>query len=225
MHPADVFIESHPVLIGILIAAAPFLFPAVRRLLARGWRWLIRFFPGNKQVIVEIEKLAKTVQEVKYQVQTNDGGSLKDSVLRTESALKQVISNQVRFESYRLHDFWTRSRAGLEMDATGKVTLASQAACRLFKVSDPDELANHSWLRFLDPHHVGTFMQTFRETADSNSIFRFTILIRAAEGEDRGEWEFNATPIDFEEPKRYSGYFTPVDSVAKEIAGRAGWGG
>lgn len=225
MHPTETYIETHPVLISILIAAAPLLFPQVRALLMQGWKWLASFFPGNKLVLDEIAKLAKSVQEVKYQVQTNDGGSLKDSVLRTEKKLAQVIGNQTRFESYRQHDFWTRSRPGMEMDANGKVSLASEAACRLFRVSDPEELFSHSWLRFLDSHHVGTFMQTFRDTAASSSIFRFGIIIRAHDGESRGEWEFKATPIDHEEPKRYSGFFAPVDAVAKEIAGRAGWGG
>lgn len=35
MHPLEKYIEAHPVLIGLLIAAAPFLFPAVRRLMMR----------------------------------------------------------------------------------------------------------------------------------------------------------------------------------------------
>jgi len=223
MTPPEQYIETHPVLISILIAAAPLLFPQVRRLVVRGWRWLTALFPGNKLVLDEIAKLAKSVQEVKYQVQTNDGGSLKDSVLRTERKLVEVINNQTRFESYRQHDFWTRLRPGMEMDINGKVFLASEAACRLFKVSDPDELINHSWLRFLDSHHVGAFMQTFRDTAASASIFRFGIDIRAQDGESRGEWEFKATPIDHAEPRRYSGYFSPVDDLAKQIATRSGW--
>jgi PAS domain-containing protein len=225
MHPVEKYIETHPVLIGLIIAAAPFLFPAVRRLAFRGWRWFGSLFPGNKKVLEEIEKLSKSVEDVKYQVQTNDGGSLKDSVLRTEKRLDQVIQNQIRFESYRQHDFWTKRSACLEMDADAKVSLANQAACRLFRVSDPDELVNHSWLRFLDSHRIGEFKQSFRDTAESGSIFRFSILIKSDDGESRGEWEFNATPIDFEEPKRYSGFFAPVDSIAKSIALRAGWNG
>ncbi len=243
MHPVETYIETRPVIFGFIfgfmLLLAPLLFPPVRRLVARGWKLLASFFPGNKQVLDKISELAKAVQAVngkvdlvKYQVQTNDGGSLKDSVLRIEKQQADLVigqsallKGQTRLESHRQNDFWTRPRPGLEMDSIGRVSLASEAACRLFKVSDPDQLLNHSWQRFLDGHHIAEFRSAFRETAESNSIFRFVISIRVDGGEDRGEWEFKAIPIDMEDPKRYSGFFAPVDPVAKEIAGRAGWSG
>lgn len=239
MHPLEQYIEAHPVLIGLLIAAAPFLVPAFRRLLGRGWKSLAGLFLGNSQVLAavaalndkidavdgKVQAVDGKVKSVQDQVQTNGGSSLKDSVLRTENALKQVIAAQVRFENYRQDDFWTRNRPGLELDGSGLAILASEAACHLFKVSDPDELLNHSWLRFLDAHHVDTFTRSFRDTSATSSIFSFTIRIKDKDRNDRGEWEFKATPIDVERAKRYSGFFSPVDAVAKEIAGRAGWSG
>ncbi len=206
-------LEFVAAIVGLIV---PLLLGCVRRL---AWRVL----KGVVFMFTAPWKIAADLKVVKHQVLTNGGGSLKDAVLRVEEGQKMLAAGQTRLESYRQHDFWRQPRPGLEMDDHGQVNLASEAACRLFRVSDPDELQKHSWLRFLDHHHVGTFMQTFRETAFSSSIFRFVIRIRDEKGEDRGEWEFKATPIDAAEPKLYSGFFAPVDAAAKQIAGRANW--
>lgn len=78
-------------------------------------------------------------------------------------------------------------------------------------------------MQYLDGHHVHDFQEAFRETAQSNSIFRFVIRIRDDRREDRGSWEFKAAPIGGTSPVLYSGFFSPVDDAAKVIAVRAGW--
>lgn len=219
------WLEAHPSTAATAVVVVPLLFPQVWRQLGRVSRWLRRdTIEFRESMVSKMAEISATVAAVNHQVQVNGGGSIKDGVKRIEDRQIEMGKVQIRAESYRQHEFWTRPRAGLEMDATGRVQLASEAACRLFHVSDPDDLTNHSWLRFLDSHHVDSFIRTFRETAESGSIFRFSINIRSDNGEDRGEWEFKATPIDRAEPKLYSGYFAPISTTAKEIAGRAGWG-
>lgn len=213
------FIESIPVTVGLVVLIVPLLFRVVRDGIRRSYRSFCHFFT----IPESIRQVAMDVIAVKYQVQTNDGGSLKDSVVRIENAVKKLSLGQLRLESYRQHDFWRQPRPGLEMDEFGRVNLASEAACRLFRVSDPEQLLNHSWSRFLDGDHVHAFMQSFREIAESNSIFRFSIALRAEDGTPRGEWEFKANPIDSANPKLYSGFFSPVDDVAREVARKSHW--
>lgn len=163
-----------------------------------------------------LNEMNVAVNQIRYQVQTNDGGSLKDAVMRTEQSVGQL-------KSFRKHDFWTAPKPGFELDGDGKVFAATEASCRLFRVADTDELTVHSWLRFLDGSRVNDFMRSFRETSASGSLFQFSIRLRSGPGENRGEWEFRATLIDHSGSKLYSGYFTPVDETAKAIAQRAGW--
>lgn len=217
------FIESHPVACGLFVAAAPFVFPRVRRTLFNIIKTCSFIRSGREDILSELSRIRAAVDSVSYQVHSNDGGSLKDSTNRMETSINRLMAGQVRLESYRQHDFWTRPRVGLEMDSTGHVSLVSEAACRLFGVVDPSELKSHSWVRFLDPQRSDDFMRAFCETSESSSLFRFAILLRDSSGNSRGEWEFKANPIDFAEPKLYSGFFAPVDGLAKSIVDASGW--
>jgi PAS domain-containing protein len=216
-------LEKSPVTVGAIVALTPLLLPRVRALVAASGQKLLKPFRNQDTLMVEVGLVRKMVESIQYQVQTNNGGSLKDVVIRTELGQQKLAQGLAKLESYRMHDFWTRTRAGMEIDAAGHVILASEATCKLFGVSDPDELMHLSWVRFLDPHHVDVFLRTFRETAASGSIFRFAIRIRDNSNVDRGEWEFRATPIGNSEPRLYSGLFAPFDPISKELAGRNGW--
>lgn len=215
--------EKSPVTVGALVALLPLLMPRVRTVLIRLIKTIATPFCSHKDMMTELGSVRQMVASIQYQVQTNDGGSLKDSILRMEAGQKGLTAGLAKLESYRQHDFWTRPRAGMEIYSTGIVIQVSEATCKLFGVSDPEELSSLSWMRFLDSHHVDAFIRSFRETAETGSIFRFAINLRDNNGNDRGVWEFKATPIDDSKPQLYSGLFAPFDDLAKEIAGRNGW--
>lgn len=216
-------LEKNPVTVGALVALTPLLIPWVRQKAMAMCKVVARPFSASDSILDELKHVRKMVSEIEYQVKTNDGGSLKDVVVRVEQGQKNLARGLAQLESYRMHDFWTRAAAGIEIRSDGHVELASEAACKLFGVSDPDELLNLSWLQFLDPHRVNTFIRAFRETAGSGSIFRFAIRISDKSHLERGEWEFKATPVGTSEPRLYSGLFVPYDATAKEFAGRNGW--
>lgn len=204
---------------------------ASRAVLVRAWRGVVfvwkapgKLLAGSELLAARFDVLAADVSEVKMQVQTNGGASLKDSILRTEIAVRVLQAGQDRHEAYREYDFWARQEAAVEMDSTGQVHLVSEAACRLFRVSDPGKLERLSWLQYLDRQQVGEFIHSLRESGASTSAFRFTIRIRADDGEDRGVWEFRASPIGVD-PVNYSGYFRPAGPLSRGIAERAGWEG
>lgn len=216
--------------VAVVPAAASFLLPPVRAFVRRCWDAFLFLFRGPGMIFrelqemnvkmdavkmkadaVEVKQTATDlkVDAIKHQVEVNGGGSLKDSMLR--------------LESYRRIDFWKMQRPALELNGQGHVLLASEAACRLFHVSDPKELYRISWKRFLDGNEVMEFMKSFRETAAEGSLFRFAIGITDSNGAPRGKWEFKARPVDITGAGLYSGFFTAVDEVAKELAGRCGW--
>lgn len=207
--------EKLAAIMGIIVSLT-FLLPQCRRFVCRVWKGVVFMFTAPWVILQKVDALALIVHEVRHQVFPNNGSSLPDG-------LKRLEIGQARLESYRQHEFWKQPRPGLEMDAEGRVNLASEAACRLFKVSNPDELYSKSWNQYLDRNHVDSFMRAFRETAACSSIFRFCVLIYDESRQCRGEWEFRATPIEGADPVLYSGFFTPVDDAAKEIAARAGW--
>lgn len=212
--------ENLAVYAGIATSAGTLTIPVVRRWAMKFIRGVWLYLRGSSMLIAQNVELTKMVKAIAYQVQANDGGSLKDSVVRTERILSGVVQTQTRLENYRKNDFWCQPRPGLEMDEHGQVTQVSEAACRLFRVSQPEALMRRSWLQFMDGRRVNELINSFIETAATESIFRFPIVVRDENGEVRGSWEFKATPLG---PNLFSVYFSPEDAVAKEIAGRAGW--
>ncbi len=180
--------------------------------------WRVIIFP--LQLAGKLDDLSDMVADVQHQVKTNNGSSLKDAVVRVETQLRNVVDSFSVLEQYRQNAFWREPRPCLELDRNGQVILISEAACRLFAIVHPESALRQSWLQFLDGHHVEELKRSYRETAATGSLFRFVIRVYDENRNDRGEWELKATPIG---PELYSGFFTPIDTVAKEIAGRNNW--
>lgn len=167
-----------------------------------------------------IEHLSTMVADVQHQVKTNNGSSLKDAVVRVETQMHNVVESFSVLDQYRQNAFWREPRPCIELDRSGQAILVSEATCRLFAIVNPDDALRYSWLQFLEGRHVEELKRCYKETAVTGSLFRFTIQIFDEDRRDRGHWEFKATPIG---PELYSGFFSPVDEIAKEIANRCGW--
>lgn len=180
--------------------------------------WRVSKFPFT--LSEKIDQFSDMLADVQHQVKTNNGSSLKDAVVRVENQMHNVMASFSVLEQYRQNAFWREPRPCIEMDRNGQTILVSEAACRLFGIVNPEAALRQSWFQFLDGHHVEELKRSYRETAASGSLFRFSTRIFDENRNDRGEWELKATPIG---PELYSGFFTPTDAVAKEIAGRNNW--
>jgi PAS domain-containing protein len=198
------------------LGSAVFLIRPLRRMLLAFTRGLWAFLCGPSILM----RQGQTIQEIANQLKTNGGSSLKDAVNRIEAHLKVQAVSVARLEKHHQSNFWSQPRPSIELDEHGQVNLVSEAACRLFQVSSQDELTRHSWLQFLDSREVAEFRVAFQDTAGTESMFRYTISIHDQQGGNRGVWEFKAAPLG---AHLYSGYFSPVDSVAREISGRNSW--
>ena len=203
---------------------SPFVIVEQNKLLAEKYEETARMV---KSSATQLDALSSVVKDISYQVHTNDGGSVKDAVNRTEKSVKALteslseltVSNE-RLERWHQNHFWSQPRPGLELDNLGCVNLVSEAACRLFQVADQNQLTKLSWLQFISSKSAHDFLRAFKDTAETDSMFRCIVVVKDQSGGDRGTWEFKATPIG---QRMYSGYFSPVDEPAVAIAARNSW--
>lgn len=197
-----------------VILGVPFLRRFASAIALGLWRNLTvgsQFAAFREERVRAEEAILLRLKNIEREVQYNGGGSMKDY--------------QLRQESYRRHDFWTQARPAMELDGEGHVNLVSEAACRLFHVSTPEDLYRRSWLRFLDSGEVDEFLDTYKDTASNDSLFRWAIQVVNNEGVSQGKWEFRAGRIapDVGGRKLYSGHWAPVDEEARVVADRSRW--
>jgi PAS domain-containing protein len=185
-----------------LAAAMSLLIPKVRG-------WLVSFFRSAKLFFSThsiLEEIRADLKYVKAEVSLNGGGSIKDSHARLERALN-------RQESFRKHDFWTKSKPAMELNENGHVLLVSQSLCELLGVSTPEELSRRSWARFIHSDEVDDFLKSFVGAAENNSSFRYEAKLIDIRRREIGTWEFRAHPIEpsVDGKKHYSGYWVQVE--------------
>jgi len=135
----------------------------------------------------------------------NGGGSSKDKINMLFNA-RQV-------------DLRREPRPLIELDAHGMATFVNDAALKMFRCWDSDDVIGGSWHRFLDFKFRQKFLDSFRSAVSNNSQFGDTIRISAG-GLDRGEWELVAFPVhsDKSSKKVYCGEFKPADATARTVA-------
>jgi hypothetical protein len=72
---------------------------------------------------------------------------------------------------------------------------------------------------------VDDLLHAYRDTVAYQSEFIWRMKIRTLAGEERGDWEFRASPITAEHAstKIYSGYLSPACDRAREVAKGIHW--
>lgn len=205
-------LQEHLAVFAGISGSLTLLFPKVRKFLWAFGKALWFMAKAPFFISDQLEHIGDRLKRIEEENEYNGGSRVKDMLSLLVNA--------------RRHDLRTAPRPILELDGNGLVTFANEAACRLFRVYNPDDLARRSWLRWLDSEEVGDFIQSFREAAGTSSLFRFSIRI-VANGIDRGLWEFRAFPIDSGKgtARVYSSEFVAKDETAKAITLRNGWAG
>jgi hypothetical protein len=213
-------LESHPVTIGLLVAALGLVVPVVRQAITRAFHagvFLVRAPFIILEKVTGLEVLVTSMNarlgNVEHEMQDNDGGSIKDHTIRTENRHRA--------------DFWGRGRPAMELHANNcAVDLVSEAMCRLVGVRDTEHLLGRNWLRFVDSGQVEKMQDKIQEMADTeNTFFRFAGEIFDDHRDSVGVWEFNAHAVDppVAGKRLISGHWSPVNEKAKEISARYNW--
>ena len=211
-------LESHPVTIGLLVAALGLVVPVVRQAITRAFHagvFLVRapFIIRDKVTGLEVlvTSMNARLGNVEHEMQDNDGGSIKDHTKRQESRHRA--------------DFWSRGRPAMELHLDGRVNLVSEALCRLVGVRDVEHLLARNWLRFVDSTHVERMQELIAELDAETTMFRFATELFDERRESVGIWEFNAHAVDppVAGKRLISGHWSPVNEKAKEISARYNW--
>jgi hypothetical protein len=203
-----IFIESHPVLITIILAAFPFLFPQFRKLIRAIFA---RLQSGKILTREKLDLILVKVTNIETEIQFSNDTSTKQEV----ALLKK-----------RSHlSFWQAARPSIEMDGDAQVMHVSETLCRLLGVFTPADLYHRNWLRCVESGRVDEFLGAFTETVKFKSDFDFTFRLQTKSGEPQGEWKMilsDVTPQGYSKTI-YSGFFKPLDERAKEIASNLHW--
>ena len=211
-------LESHPVTIGLLVAALGLVVPVVRQAITRAFHagvFLVRAPFIILEKVTGLEVLVTSMNarlgNVEHEMQDNDGGSIKDHTKRQESRHRA--------------DFWSRGRPAMELHLDGRVNLVSEALCRLVGVRDVEHLLARNWLRFVDSTHVERMQELIAELDAETTMFRFATELFDERRESVGIWEFNAHAVDppVAGKRLISGHWSPVNEKAKEISARYNW--
>ena len=212
LKPVSDNIEAATVIGGALAMV----FRTTRRFVLGAPAAIWKFFRSPFIILEKVERIedrqieiASRLERVEKENQFNGGSSNKDMLTKQEA--------------YRRHDFWTSGRPQMEMDGDAQVSLTSEALCRLFGVSTPDDVMRRSWLRFVDAAEVGDLLKVFKGAVETDSMFRYAANIYNSSGDCQGFWEIQAQQImpSVHGKKLYYGTMAPLDAKAKEMAGRS----
>lgn len=195
--------EENFAAVGGILVALSLIFKKVRS----GWAWLLRWVSAPyRRRCEKLDLILQKVEFIERELQYNGGSTLRDMV--GSLAMRQRMQ------------FWKSRSPSIELDRDACVKGVSETACRLFAVADPAELYVRNWLGFVEAGRVDDFLHSFAESVRFRSQMKFDFAMRDANRKPLGVWELHLSPVTPEGASHpvYSGYFRPVDDVAKAQA-------
>lgn len=169
------------------------------------------FWHGVFDGLRSIPELKTDVKGIRYYVAPNGGGSLMDSVKRTEAAVA-VLTEQVDLMSQTM---WVENDSEDEIgrfhcNAAGESTYVNQCYARWLGVGK-SELLGWKYFNFIHPDDVDRVRRHWQTCRSEHRQYRMRHRIVAADGEVI-EVEVNATPIPESAPaKRWIGAIWRLD--------------
>lgn len=170
------------------------------------------FWHGVFDGLRSIPELKTDVKGIRYYVAPNGGGSLMDSVKRTEAAVA-VLTEQVDLMSQTM---WVENDSEDEIgrfhcNAAGESTYVNQRYARWLGVGK-SELLGWKYFNFIHPDDIDMVRRHWQACRSEHRQFRIRHRIVAADGEVI-EVEVSATPIPESAPiKRWIGCIWRLDS-------------
>ena len=183
-----------------------------RKRLAEG----MTFWRGVLDGLRSIPELKADVQGIRYYVAPNGGGSLTDSVKRTEAAIS-TIAEQVDLMTQTM---WAENDSDDEIgrfhcNAAGENTYVNQIYARWLGVGK-SELMGWNYLNFVHSNDVDRVRRHWETCRSEHRRYRIRHHMVAADGEII-EVEVTATPIPESAPiKRWIGSIWRLDNDRRQ---------
>lgn len=174
------------------------------------------FWRGVLDGLRSIPELQADVKGICYYVAPNGGGSLMDTVKRTEAAIS-VLSEQV---DLIVQTMWAENDSDENVgrfycNAAGEVTYANQIYARWLGVGKA-ELMGWKYLNFVHPNDVDRVRRHWETCRSEHRQYRLRYRMVATDGEIIGV-EVIATPIPESAPtKRWIGTIRRIDNDRRQ---------
>lgn len=171
-----------------------------------------KFWRGVLDGLRSIPELKADVKGIRYYVAPNGGGSLMDSVSRTEAAVN-TLGEQVDLMTQTM---WAENDSDDEIgrfhcNAVGENTYVNQLYARWLGVGK-SELMGWKYLTFVHPNDVDRVRRHWDACRSEHRQYRIRHHMITADGESI-EVESVATPIPESAPtKRWIGYIRRLDN-------------
>lgn len=216
--------------VSAIVGTLLILVPNVRKGLKDAFLWLRSFGKTHQNQALMIEQnqqLLAGMAAIKGTLDAHEG------IFAENSTRLATIEKEMKFNggrtikdmlflnfNYRRYDFRRLSYPALELDGDAQVMLVSDMTCRLFGVTNPEDIKRRSWLSFIDKVPVDDFLSAYQQAVRFQSEFNWVLSIRTGAGEMRGQWELRASPISETNAvnKIYSSVLTPVDELAVRVS-------
>lgn len=174
------------------------------------------FWRGVLDGLRSMPELKADVRGIRYYVAPNGGGSLADSVRRTEAAVG-TLSEQVDLMTRTM---WAENDSDAEIgrfhcNAAGETTYVNQLYARWLGVGK-SELMGWNYFNFVHPSDVDRVRRHWETCRSEHRRYRIRYRMVAADGEVI-EVEVTATPIPESAPiKRWIGSIWRLDSDRRQ---------
>ena len=175
-----------------------------------------KFWRGVLDGLRSIPELKADVKGIRYYVAPNGGGSLVDSVKRTETAIS-TLAEQVDLMSQTM---WAENDSDDEIgrfhcNVAGEITYVNQLYARWLGVGK-SELMGWNYLNFVHSNDIDRVRRHWETCRSEHRRYRIRHRIVAADGEII-EVEVNATPIPESAPaKRWIGSIWRADNDRRQ---------
>ena len=178
-----------------------------------GWK---TFWRGVLDGLRSIPELKADVKGICYYVTPNGGGSLMDSVQRTEAAIS-TLAEQVDLmaQTMRAENDSDDAIGRFYCNAAGEITYVNQSYARWLGVGK-SELMGWNYLNFIHSNDIDRVRRHWETCRSEHRRYHIRHRIVAADGEII-EVEVNATPIPESAPaKRWIGCIWRTDNDRRQ---------
>tara|TARA_R110002020_G_scaffold103752_2_gene243078 strand:- start:1097 stop:1675 length:579 start_codon:yes stop_codon:yes gene_type:complete len=134
-----------------------------------GFMWLkvlrpaVRFMDSHEEVV-------KSIDTIKHEISTNQGGSLKDAVCNLTGTCERIERSQVIIEQRTKASLHYSETALFETDGEGHLVWTNEPFYNLTKMTLTD-VEGFDWLSYIHEDERDEFFQEFKSCLDMNRRF------------------------------------------------------
>jgi PAS domain S-box-containing protein len=132
----------------------------------------------------QVDSLSNTIMEIKNELKTNGGSTIKDIVIKLQKDVHSALSNHTHGISRNRVIFkflgFSHDHNGLgiyETDNMGKCTYVTSRYCEITGLTESQAL-QHGWIESIHPDDRSKVHQEFMESVQEGRLFNMTFRIR-----------------------------------------------